>query len=106
MVMAEGQWSIDIEGAWIQLFKILVQMMKVAYEERETTGVFPSPRQTDLILDSWGHIEAGLDEIGVESFKKLFESHSDIQTYFPSMKKLSTSDLDMTRCAHIEVDLY
>jgi len=97
MVMAEGQWSIDIEGAWIQLFKILVQMMKVAYEERETTGVFPSPRQTDLILDSWGHIEAGLDEIGVESFKKLFESHSDIQTYFPSMKKLSTSDLDMTR---------
>jgi len=97
MVMAEGQWSIDIEGAWIQLFKILAQMMKVAYEEKETTGVFPSPRQTDLILNSWGHIEAGLDDIGVESFKKLFESHSDIQTYFPSMKKLSSSDLDMTR---------
>ena len=99
MVMAEGQWSIDIEGAWIQLFKILVQMMKGAYEEKEsTTGVFPSPKQIGLMLESWSDIEAGLDEIGVESFKKLFESHSDIQTYFPSMKKISSSDLDMTRC--------
>jgi len=97
MVMAEGQWSIDIEGAWIQLFKILVQMMKSAYEEKESTGVFPSPNQISLILESWSDIEAGLDEIGVESFKKLFESHSDIQAYFPSMKKISSSDLDMTR---------
>jgi len=97
MVMAEGQWSIDIEGAWIQLFKILAQMMRVAYEDKDISSVFPSPRQIDLILDSWGDIETSLDEIGVESFKKLFESHSDIQTYFPSMKKLSTTDLDMTR---------
>ena len=95
--MAEGQWSIDIEGAWIQLFKILAQMMRVAYEDKDISSVFPSPRQIDLILESWGDIETSLDEIGVESFKKLFESHSDIQTYFPSMKKLSTTDLDMTR---------
>jgi len=97
MVMAEGQWSIDIEGAWIQLFKILAQMMKVAYEKADTISSFPSPRQSDLIVESWSHIEASLDEIGVESFKKLFESHADIQNYFPSMKKLSTCDLDMTR---------
>jgi len=97
MVMAEGQWSIDIEGAWIQLFKILAQMMKVAYQEKDIVGVFPSPRQIGLILESWGDIEAGLDEIGAEAFKKLFESHSDIQTYFPSMKKLSSTDLDMTK---------
>jgi len=97
MVMAEGQWSIDIEGAWIQLFKILAQMMKVAYEKADTIESFPSPRQRDLMVDSWSHIEESLDEIGLESFKKLFESHADIQNYFPSMKKLSTCDLDMTR---------
>jgi len=97
MVMAEGQWSIDIEGAWIQLFKILAQMMKVAYEKADTIQSFPSPRQRDLMVESWTHIEESLDEIGLESFKKLFESHADIQNYFPSMKKLSTCDLDMTR---------
>ena len=95
--MAEGQWSIDIEGAWIQLFKILAQMMKVAYEKADTIQSFPSPRQRDLMVESWTHIEESLDEIGLESFKKLFESHADIQNYFPSMKKLSTCDLDMTR---------
>jgi len=100
MVMAEGQWSIDIEGAWIQLFKILAQMMKVAYEKSNTDGDFPSPRQSDLIVESWNHIEASLDDIGVESFKKLFESHADVQNYFPSMKKLSTSDIDMTRSGY------
>ena len=35
----------------------------------------------------------------IEFFKrrKLFESHSDIQSYFPAMKNLSQSDLEMSR---------
>ena len=72
-------------------------MMTVAYSENEIFGEFPTRRQSSLLLDSWSVIENELDEVGIETFKKLFESHSDIQSYFPSMKKLSTTDREMTR---------
>ena len=122
--MSDGGWSIDIENAWLALFKVLgkakllndwdkikktieliiqsdlfpiVQMMTVAYSENEIFGDFPTKRQSSLLLDSWSVIENELDEVGIETFTKLFESHSDIQSYFPSMKKLSTTDREMTR---------
>lgn len=98
MLMSQGDWSIDIENAWAQLFKILVQMMSAAYNENETLGAFPSQRQSKMLRESWNVIQNELDEVGIETFRKLFESHSDIQSYFPSMKKLSSSDLEMTRC--------
>jgi hypothetical protein len=31
LVMAEGQWTLDIETAWAELFKILTYHMKSAY---------------------------------------------------------------------------
>jgi len=97
MLMSEGGWSIEIENAWLQLFKILVQMMTVAYGENEIFGEFPTKRQLTLLLQSWCEIQNELEEVGIETFRKLFESHSDIQSYFPSMKRLSSSDLEMTR---------
>ena len=72
-------------------------MMTVAYNENEIFGELPTKRQSSLLLESWSQIEQELDEVGIETFRKLFESHSDIQSYFPSMKKLSTTDLEMTR---------
>ena len=98
MVIDQGDWSIDIETAWLTFFRLLTQMMKVAYTEKEPLSSFPSPSQASLLLQSWENIEAQLDDVGAETFRKLFESHSDIQSYFPSMKKLSQSDLEMTRC--------
>jgi len=99
MVMAEGQWSIDIESAWARLFKMLVLMMSRAYTEKEVDRAvsFPNPRQTELILRSWQEIQQSLEEIGQEAFRKLFEAHSDIQDYFPAMKKLSSNDVEMSR---------
>ena len=97
MVIAQGNWSIDIEGAWLNFFKILVQMMRVAYTEKEPMSSFPSSRQARLLLESWENIETQVDEVGLETFIKLFESHSDIQSYFPSMKRLSQSDLEISR---------
>ena len=97
MVIAQGNWSIDIEGAWLNFFKILVQMMRVAYTEKEPMSSFPSSRQARLLLESWENIETQVDEVGLETFMKLFESHSDIQSYFPSMKRLSQSDLEISR---------
>ena len=97
MVIAQGNWSIDIEGAWLNFFKILVQMMRVAYTEKEPMSSFPSSRQARLLLESWENIETQVDEVGLETFMKLFESHSDIQSYFPSMKRLSQSDLATAR---------
>ena len=97
MVIAQGNWSIDIEGAWLNFFKILVQMMRVAYTEKEPMSSFPSSRQARLLLESWENIETQVDEVGLETFIKLFESHSDIQSYFPSMKRLSQSDLATAR---------
>ena len=35
MVMAEGQWSIDIEKAWANLFRLIVQQMSRAYADLE-----------------------------------------------------------------------
>ena len=35
MVMAEGQWSIDIERAWANLFRLIVQQMSRAYADLE-----------------------------------------------------------------------
>ena len=96
MVMAQGNWSLDIEGAWLTFFKVLVQMMKVAYTEKEPLSSFPSQRQTRLLLASWEDIETQLEEVGMETFRKLFESHSDIQSYFPNMKRLSQSDLEIS----------
>ena len=64
--MSEGDWSIDIENAWAQLFKILVQMMSAAYNENETLGAFPSHRQSKMLLDSWNVIQNELDEVGIE----------------------------------------
>ena len=97
MVIDQGNWSIDIETAWLTFFKLLTQMMKVAYTEKEPVSSFPSKTQASLLLQSWGNIESQLEDVGTETFRKLFESHSDIQQYFPAMKKLSQSDLEMTR---------
>ena len=97
MVMDQGNWSLDIEAAWLNFFKILVAMMKVAYTEKEPLSSFPSQKQTRLLLNSWENIETQLDEVGVETFRKLFESHSDIQSYFPAMKRLSEADLEIAR---------
>ena len=72
-------------------------MMTVAYSENEVFGEFPTKNQMTLLLASWSEIENELDDLGIETFRKLFESHSDIQTYFPSMKRFSSSDLEMTR---------
>ena len=33
--MAEGQWSIDIERAWANLFRLIVQQMSRAYADLE-----------------------------------------------------------------------
>ena len=97
MVMDQGNWSIDIEKAWLNFFKLLTQMMKVAYKEKEPLSSFPSGGQARLLVQSWQSIEFQLEEIGTEIFRKLFQSHSDIQTYFPAMKRLSQSDIEMTR---------
>lgn len=97
MLISEGEWSIDIESAWSQLFRILVQMMSEAYKENEILGEFPSKHQLRMLLASWTVIQNELDQVGIETFRKLFESHSDIQSYFPSMKRLSSSDVEMTR---------
>ena len=72
-------------------------MMTAAYSENEVFGEFPSPHQTSLLLQSWSEIQTELDQVGIETFTKLFESHSDIQAYFPAMKRLSYADLEMTR---------
>ena len=72
-------------------------MMTAAYSENEVFGEFPSKHQASLLLQSWSEIQNELDQVGIETFTKLFESHSDIQSYFPSMKRLSNADLEMTR---------
>jgi len=98
MVMAEGQWCLDIELAWAHLFKVLVHHMSSAYpKELEAEDRFPSAGQAKLILESWTEIRSSIDEIGFETFQRLFASHSNIQAYFPAMKKLSSTDLEMSR---------
>jgi len=97
MVMSEGTWSLDIDGAWSTLFRILVQMMTKAYEGREAGTRFPSIGQAALITESWKELEESLEEIGFQTFAKLFESHANIKNYFPKMKKLSLADLDLSR---------
>ena len=73
-------------------------MMTTAYSENDVFGDFPTKRQSSLLIESWSEIESQLDEVGIETFRKLFQAHSDIEAYFPSMKKLSSSDLEMARC--------
>ena len=73
-------------------------MMTIAYSENDVFGDFPTKRQSSLLIESWTEIESQLDEVGIETFRKLFQAHSDIEAYFPSMKKLSSSDLEMARC--------
>merc|ERR1719228_1447181 len=98
MVMAEGQWSIDIESAWANLFRLIVQQMSRAYADLEVTEErFPSAAQARLILASWQEIQTELDQIGFETFKQLFVANSDIKAYFPGTKNLSSSDLEMSR---------
>jgi len=97
MVMSEGSWSLDIDGAWSTLFRILVQMMSKAYDGKELGGRFPSMYQANLILDSWKQLEESLEEIGFQTFTKLFESHANIKNYFPKMKKLSAADIELSR---------
>ena len=36
LVMSEGQWTLDIEAAWAQLFKLLTYLMKSAYDSDTT----------------------------------------------------------------------
>ena len=96
MVMAEGQWSIDIERAWANLFRLIVQQMSRAYADLEvpshfdsfkrlevlnqvTEERFPSAAQARLILASWQEIQIELDQIGFETFKQLFVANSDIK---------------------------
>ena len=38
MVMAEGQWSLDIEKAWANLFRLIVQQMSRAYADHEVSS--------------------------------------------------------------------
>ena len=35
MVMAEGQWSLEIEKAWANLFRMIVLQMRRAYADLE-----------------------------------------------------------------------
>ena len=97
MVMAEGQWSIDIERAWANLFRLIVQQMSRAYADLEVVTLqnvsrhlfqtpdqvseerFPSAAQSRLILASWQEIQIELDQIGFETFKQLFVANSDIK---------------------------
>ena len=51
-------------------------MMTVAYGENEIFGEFPTKRQLTLLLQSWCEIQNELEEVGIETFRKLFESHS------------------------------
>ena len=95
--MAEGQWSIDIERAWANLFRLIVQQMSRAYADLEVVTLqtvlghlfqtpdqvseerFPSAAQSRLILASWQEIQIELDQIGFETFKQLFVANSDIK---------------------------
>ena len=92
--MAEGQWSIDIERAWANLFRLIVQQMSRAYADLEVVTLsvkveldlnqvteerFPSAAQARLILASWQEIQIELDQIGFETFKQLFVANSDIK---------------------------
>jgi hypothetical protein len=48
--MAEGQWTLEIESAWAQLFKLLTFHMKSAYSSRSHSS--PAEKDSSHSSDS------------------------------------------------------
>ncbi|XP_041351125.1 neuroglobin-like [Gigantopelta aegis] len=49
--------------------------------------------QKQLVAESWSHIEADMNRVGVVMFMKLFETHPDVQDVFEPFKGKSMEDL-------------
>ncbi|KAL4237617.1 hypothetical protein ACF0H5_002331 [Mactra antiquata] len=53
-------------------------------------------RQKELVTESWKEISKDLDQVGIQMFMRLFESHPDVQDVFAPFKGMSAEDLSQS----------
>ncbi|GAB6022446.1 hypothetical protein CHUAL_006559 [Chamberlinius hualienensis] len=50
-------------------------------------------KQKLVIVETWKELEANISKVGVITFLKLFETHPDVQDYFPNLTGIASEDL-------------
>ncbi|KAG8179367.1 hypothetical protein JTE90_016542 [Oedothorax gibbosus] len=55
-----------------------------------------TPRQKELIMETWKHLVDNISNVGVITFMNLFETHPDVQDVFMPFKGLSKEELRLS----------